>query len=308
MFWCNENDTLSITATPVLSTTVNYYLDYYGPNGLVNDFINVVVVYVAGVQQTTTLNGLGSSYGYFGLHLKSTVTTTLAMSLQNQTFADVFCHLPLANFSSNYQSVIGARILGSSLMFTNTAAVLNLGGEISGYQTAQNEQWMNYVNTNSVFSLVSSLPDAETKNMSQGLFGFLKPTQTEDFDYKTHLALDIAGNIIGSSYPVDSPGSFLVMVGNCTTPAGCLGYTTMCNSIEYQTKDVWRETDYARTSEAEYQAALNVIKTLQQFHENPLHLSELWSGIKRAVGDIASGFIKYGVPIIQTAQTIAKLL
>jgi hypothetical protein len=266
------------------------------------------VTYVAGVQQTTTLYAPGGEYGYYGLHMKSNVTTTLAFAMSNTVYSDCFCHLPLANFSLNYQSVIGARILGSSLMFTNTAAVLNLGGEISGYQTAQNEQWMNYVNTNSVFSLVSSLPDAETKNMSQGMFGFIKPTQTEDFDYKTHLVLDIAGNIISSSYPIDAPGSFLVMVGNCTTPAGCLGYTTMCNSIEYLTKDVWRETDYARTSEADYQAALNVIKTLEQFHENPLHLSELWSGIKKAVGDIAGGFIKYGVPIIQTAQTIAKLL
>jgi len=136
----------------------------------------------------------------------------------------------------------------------------------------------------------------------------LKPTETEDFDYINNLDFDANGNLRDSTYPIDQQRSFLIIVGNCAAPAGCLGLYTVACGIEYLTSDTWRETEKAVVDHLIYDNAINIMKDLVQFHENPLHLSDLWKGIKTTVGKVVKGVVDYGLPIAKMVKTVAGLI
>jgi hypothetical protein len=307
--WCDSGDTLVVNVTVASAVTVQTAVDYYGSNGLFADYNIVDNAFVGAGTASITVKTAAMPGGYYGLGIAAPLVADYGSVTINSIIiagsGSCWAHQPIPGFEYNVESVQGARIIGASTMFTNTAAMLNLGGQCAMYQSAESEEWQSYAITN-LYSVLAGLNDSKAFNMANGIYGFLKPTQTEDFDYKCHLTIN-NGLVVDSFYPVDNSGSFLVMVANCPSAAGCIGYVTLRDSVEYLTLDVWRETKYAEVNSVVYSRALETLKMLPQFHENPLHLSDLWSGIKSVVSDIGRGFIDYGIPIAQTAMTIAKM-
>jgi hypothetical protein len=193
-------------------------------------------------------------------------------------------------------------------MFTNTAAELNLGGTIAAVQTGEADHWLDYLSTGGVLGTISKQIDSKIMNMSNGMYGFLKPTGPEDFHYKEDIDLNASGIMVDSTYSIDKPGSFLIMCPNCPTAAGCSGYYTISYAIEYITPDPWREVEYATVNEIEFGNALNQIRLLPQFHENPLHLSDLWEGIKSVGSTILNGVKEYGPMVLTAVKGLAKVM
>jgi len=308
LLWCDAGDVYSINLQTDTNGAVTVGGDIYTNTG--HSVTQQSVIFIAGSPQTLTIKAAGGTLGgYYGLSLL-VPTTGMTVTINQLTIVGTgasFGHQPLPNFAANAPSVDGCRVLASSLMFTNTASVLNLGGEIAGYQTAEGDHWMNYPNTNSTFKTVSNLSDAVVMNMSHGMYGFLKPTEVEDFDYQNHLTYNAANVLIDSTYSIDEAGSFLIIVGDCAVAAGCLGYYSVDCGLEYLTDDTWRDTAKADVDYRVYDEAVNRLKYLDQFHENPLHLSDLWSGIKKVATDIGKGIMDYGIPIAKVVKSVASM-
>jgi hypothetical protein len=308
--WCDTCDELQVTVVSILSAgTVTPTMDYFGPDGLVIGFSSLfATTLVVGTPEILTLKAAGSPAGYYALHLSGTSATSgFSWQVYNYNLGGIgscFAHLALPGLSSNYQAVAGCRILGTSLMYTNTAAAIQLGGTVAMTQTNADDSWLSYVNTTSVLSLISKETDSKTLNTTNGMYGFLKPTDPTDFDYKTHTKLGPTGSIIDSYYPIDEQGSFIAQAVLVPAVAGAAGYYTVNNNVEYLTEDVWRATSPALASVRDFSVALDRIKNIDPFHENPLHLSEIWNGLKNAVSGVSQAVMKYG----PNAMKIASLL
>lgn len=304
--WCNINDSLDVTTTVSNTGVVEFGGDYYGPNGLVPGYTEIQTpILTTGVPSVINIKPSGFQAGYYSVSILTPIANAVTVTARVSGGGAVFAHLPLPGYASNYTAAEGCRILGASMMLTNTAPMLNLGGTVTAVQTDVGDDWQDFVSATSSLSLISRLSDSKTLNTSHGMYGFLKPTDPTDFNYQSHLKVNAAGVIIDSSYPIDLPGSFMVMCVNVPGGgAGAAGYYTVNASVEYLTEDVWRHTDVPNCSADEYRRALIQLKYIDQFHENPLHVKEIWESIKKGASTVAGAALKYG----PTALKLAALL
>jgi len=311
--WVDVGDQITVTAScSAGSNAIFFGLDYYGSSGYISGLYDTAST-LTSTPIVITMKVAGSlTSGYYSFYLRNPaaagVVTVTISNLNISGSGSTFCHLPVPYFANNIASVTGTRIIGESLMFTNTAAELNLGGEIASVQTGEADHWLDYVTASGSFALVAKEADSRTMNMKNGMYGFLKPTDPRDFDFYDDVDLNPANLIVDSTYSIDRPGSFLIMSGNCATAGGCLGYITIRASLEYMTTDPWREVDYSKTTEVQYTKALNYIKYLDQFHENPWHLSDLWSQVKQIGKDVVQGVKDYGPTVMNIASMLGKAI
>jgi len=312
--WCDAYDTYSVTVTPTFTGNLQMISDtYYTGSGYVNAGLGQIFAVTTGTPFVAIVkNSSGGTPnltpGYYGLAFACPAggSITLTSGVISGTGAS-FGHRAIPNFDVNAASCEGTRILAASLMYTNTAAQLNLGGDIVMTQTDKGDNWMNYISTD-LFTTVANLSSSHPMNLSHGGYGWLRPTETADFEYKTHLEYDSAGRLRDSAYPIDEQGSFMIMVTSCPDPLGAIGYYTIAPGIEYLTNDTYRDVEFASVHYRVYEEAINYLKCLQQFNENPLHISDLWREIKNTISGAIKGFIDYGLPVAKTALSIAALM
>jgi hypothetical protein len=301
-------------------------LDGYGAEGFASDAYSGNVVLTSSASQTINITvpaGYASvtAAGYYAprfviLSPNAAVGTVAVVTVTNLRVEDVvqsatygtshFCHQTVPYLSSNAGSTRGIRMAGLSLMYTNTSAEIQLGGTISAYQSGTDDNWQNYIaaNQQSSLQLVSSAQDSVTLNASRGMYGFMKPTDERDFEFKDDLIVDASGNITDTSFSLDSNDSFIVMVINNPNPAGASGYYTFRYAIEYLTADPWRSTGVSMIDEALSSQAIARIRDIPQFYENATHWSDIFNKVKSVVSSVASAAVKYGPWLLKGAAML----
>lgn len=246
--------------------------------------------------------------GYYSLHLFATFAapTTFSVSATSTCTSAMFCHRPIPGFASNQMAIDGIRMTGVAAMYTNNAAPLQRAGTIAGFQVPKETDWQQYVGT---LSLVSKSNGARTMEIQNGLYGFLKPTENEDFELQDVFATDpVSGTITASYFSLRNPKSFLILRGSVVPSDGRSGYFTISNSVEYLTSDVWRQLDIPRTDADIYKKALSEIKGIDQWHENPLHIKELFSKILNGSLDVAKSVQKYLPGALAIGDIMSQML
>jgi len=210
-------------------------------------------------------------------------------------------HLP--DFDNNAPSVKSIRISAASMMYTNDASPLNRQGKIAMIQSPEGSSWTDLVGP---FTLVSELQGAVIKNAEKGAYGFLKPTKEDDFTAQKFTKC-YGPDIVDSCYPL-SGDAFLAMTMEVKDLDGQDGYWTFAWGIEYYTTDVWRTISPPVIAAHDYEAGLEFIKSIPQFHENPTHLSDLWNSIKSAAKTVIGGIKQYGPMVMSGAQMLGSLI
>jgi hypothetical protein len=310
--WCDKGDTYVINATLNFTAQLTVGVDYFGSQGLVTSYKETVQTFTSGTPANITLKDVTDGAGYYSVYLiDSGLSSNITLTINSLTISgngSSLGHRALPGFGTNFAAQLGTRILGQSLMFTNTAPMLNLGGTVCGFQAGDSEHWLDYISTTSTFSQCSKVADSVSMNASKGMYGFMKPIQPSDFEFQNYVDLDSSGAIEDCYYPIDDVKSFLVVVLTIPVAAGCAGYFTSRYSIEYLTEDTWRETEYSTVPEQAYSEALNLLRRIDQFHENPLHWSDIWNGIKKAVSTVARAVTTYGPMAMNIAKTVGALV
>jgi hypothetical protein len=306
-FWADAGQTVRLTVNNVTpgslfpSLSIVFFLDSYDNEGVHPNVLNILSNTSLAI---TTLTLSITSSGYYCPHV--TVTNgsypnpNMAKVNFNYSVTDTgtshFCHLSIPGLNNNLGAVKGIRMLGLSLMYTNTSAAIQLGGTISGFQAGTDDNWQNYVSTASSgsLSLFASVQDSTTLNAARGMYSFLKPTDPRDFDFKDDLVTNVQGQPINTNFELDANDSFVAFVMNNPNSEGTSGYHTIRYAVEYLTNDPWRSTGVSYVDESLASQAIAKIRDFQQFHENPLHWSDLWSGIQKAVKTVANAVVDYG--------------
>lgn len=206
-------------------------------------------------------------------------------------------HRPMPGLADRY-SVNAIRINGVSLMVTPDGVQATKGGTIVGAQVEPNalpEGFVSNCGGASVLDLLGNAPNPDNRTFAKGGYAFHKPCTNTAYDIRTVFKYNnsYTPTALGTpqssaiadfvSYIDDQDGWLMYGVqvptsddtfGNSPYPGG-LCHVTYAFSIEYRCTDVWVGRAMPQGGPSEYDELMSLVSRAPQFHENPLHISDL---------------------------------
>jgi len=187
----------------------------------------------------------------------------------------------LASFEDVEDMVETFRANGMMLMFSNTANKLYQNGDICGWQVPKSQAYQ-LVAQKGYRSLVTAPGGSGNYLAEKGLMGFYKPSAATDMQF---LAVGSEGTEQASkSYPIVPVSDFLAICANIPTKEGRVGRWTLAVNAEGRAETPWfaHTLDDANTR-ATCLRALDLVASVPQWHENPLHISDISKALKAGV-------------------------
>lgn len=251
----------------------------------------------------TTL-GLPSGYYAFGVMYESAVHI---LNATYSTTSSVFAHRPAGTLDNSVLAVGRTRVISASLMYTNTSSPLNRQGNIAGIQFGREMEWYDFAALG--YDEVANRNDSTMRPLDNGMYGWLKPTDPDDFNLKV-------GNVIKDAtlqwggYDLDDNSEYLLMIARCDLVAGRDGQVTICHHVEYETTDTWRSQKNPNADPETYNEAMLVLSAMSQFSSNAGHLQAFGSRVAQMLGRGLRAF-ELNVPkvvewAVKNGPTIAK--
>jgi hypothetical protein len=202
------------------------------------------------------------------------------------TSSMMWAQLALPNLEDVIQQVKSYTITALSLMYTNTASPLNRQGQIVGLQLPRGANPLTFIE----FDELANDAKAKIMDVVNGMYGFAKPTNQTDFD-KQVFQFAASFSRIDQDYvfPLIPESDFLVINAQVVDPNGRQGYWTFDHNVEYISISQWADLRSPAVEFKELEASLAMMSQIPQWHENSLHLSDIWDGIKNVASKVWEG-------------------
>jgi hypothetical protein len=283
----------SSSATPKVKSSSNLKLPRDGGSGTFNFTITQ-----------------GGYYAFVIENLDSAGATILLSNFSFSGTVSCFGHQCAKDFEKNVGSASSIRINAASIMYTNTAPKFFREGKVVGYQVPQGDDWKKWID----ISDTGSAMGAVEKTADKGIYGFLKSTQPEDFKMAVYTHVDTTGAILDSFRPLNQKSAFLVVNIRCTvattvtesTSLAQDGYWTISSVMEYETSDSYRDVAHPTFTEADYKLGAEYAGRLVQWHENPMHIKDLWGAITKGARNVFNGIVQYAPKVAKVVSTIGE--
>jgi hypothetical protein len=242
------------------------------------------------------------SYGPFLVPSGSAIDMDVDVTIYNtNTYGMAWAHKAapqIAQFKDNIQTF---DVLGSSLMYTNTASPLNRQGKIVARELPSKTMWSAFTD----FDTVANMSLAVVKDAPLGMYGFIRPEGDDlgnfvTLQYDTNNAADTDDEFLFHLFP-DEP--YLIIHASVNTAAGRDGYLTRNISIEYTSLSMFIDQIEGDVDEDDLKHALKLLAKIPQFHDNPFHFSDVWDWIKDTAKDVWSA-VKEVAPIAMAAAPL----
>lgn len=315
-YWFDQDMKIDIgyssTYAPANLVGLSIAMDMWTKGGVQPDVVTANSATAAG---TVTLNINESGYYCLKLLLDISAQSSVAFSITSMTYSSqsadvpaIFGHQAVPGYVTNFGSVNAYRVTGLALMYSNTSANISLQGSIAGYQIPLGEHWSTMIDQNPYTALTNKGPKMKKMNASTGMYAFVKPASSEDWEYRSY-TLWRNGILYDSYWPIDDKDtSKLILVSNIVDFAGRSAEYTLYYNIEYQTTDQWKNPQFAPLDGGIAKEALKHIRGLPQYAENPLHIAKIWDAIKSAAKAVVNGIVKYGPKAVELAGTAASMM
>jgi hypothetical protein len=176
-----------------------------------------------------------------------------------------------------------------SLWYENTAQSGSKCGSIYSEQEPGSTHWL---------ATANNLDGYVERNISKeilaehGAYSFRKPT-TQCFDFRNyHKVSDSTGAITDTFWPINHEYQRLTMV--LDVPLTDLGNSQsglwkITNAMEWVTMDPTRSIGVSRYASKVGLAAIDAVKNMRQHYENSVHIKDILSAAKKAVGYASKG-------------------
>jgi len=244
---------------------------------------------------------------YYAISLVNTAASAVAVSNFQCALAssgDSFSHRSLPQYNLNATSAANVRILSESLMFTNTTPPIDRGGQIFILQSSAAVDWREFSTEPRKVETSNGAMKFEAKN---GVYGWLRPTQPSDFNFRQEL--DVEGSVVMSSFfQLRNDSAYLVVRGLLAPTTTQTGLWTLGYGVEFETTNVWRLIEKPTASAGVYEQALVHLKDVPQFSENPSHISKLLASIGKVVRGTVGAVKKYGPLAMDIAELATPFL
>jgi len=271
----------AVTFTMALTETVAGYVTYVA----LQDGLPTAEVKVNFTASTTlTFNVATSAYYAFTMNASTAVNNIVTMTIASN--GGVFCHNPMPGVNAVLASVQAARIYAASLMLTDEASDLTNQGKVVIYQASQGQEWQDYVSfstAGSLFSAVASSNTSHVERLADGIYGYLKPTSSKDFDMESFIEVDVGDTVNDAWFNISPKHAFLVAYAQATASGAGDCYATFSYHVEYETDNVFIDAAPPTANARSLERGMELIAYLPQFSCNPLHLKEIWGAIKQGL-------------------------
>lgn len=266
------------------------------------DAIDGVVTITSGAPDQGTFDIHESAYYGFemGLSHCDISSSDITFSLIKYT-ADVpvFCHQDLPDMDENIGSAEGIRTLAATGLYTNTSPTLADGGKITGFQFKNTEAWYDVA----TFDEMAKRNDAYNGKAKDGIYGFLRPSDEKDFERSKSYRLK-NGVLANVGYPLMPEGDYLGFCVSIDKKEDRSGRITLSFALDFSTTDTWRPISADRIDPKIFKDAILATARLPQFHENPLHLKDIFAFIKKAANKV----VEYGPQAMNIARMVSGMI
>jgi hypothetical protein len=200
-------------------------------------------------------------------------------------------------------SINGHRILAGACMYTNTSNPLDRGGQIISASLGANLDWRNFI----TLAGISSVNGSCMKEAKNGVFAHLKPGSSKDFNMQTTFSCTNS-TLSDSWFSLRPTCNYIGNVASILTTDGQLGVLTYGIMFEYPSENKMLDARRPMDSVATMTMALNALKGIPQFTENPTHYLQALLGAKRGVGHLLRAVEQYGPSIVAGARRTRRWL
>lgn len=215
-----------------------------------------------------------------------------------------WAHKPLPHYTDIVAASGSIRVVGASMMYTNTADQLTRGGKLAMAQYGGSKSWTELITTFDNFADVQT--GTRSVDAVNGVYGFLKPSGTADFEWDQDTVYK--QNNLFLRFQLRTAQSFLGVMLDVSNPSGRQGVWKMGFGCEMQTQNSVFIVAPPRATIFQFQGAMEKLKKIPQWHENPSHLSDIFNAIKSGAGKLVKGIMTYGPMIMKVASTIGEFM
>lgn len=236
--------------------------------------------------------------GYYSIELIT--GDTMSFSFSFETSSSFFCHNCIPSIDTQLSGLLWSRINAGSLLFTNTSAEIAKNGNIIMAQLPCAQPWYNYITE---YDALAAYPTATTLSYETGGYGFWKPKGIQDFEFVTQVTSS-SGVVDSCYYPLtpahDYLGFFVQCDNNGVTGNGTQATIVPCWHMEFSSSNQFHLLRPVKGNSNALTRDLQRLRTVAQFHENPLHISDLMNALK-TTGRVA---LKYAPSLIKALTAV----
>lgn len=260
----------------------------------------LTAVAYSGTAPGSSASMLVTAAGYYSFSVACAANAQAAVTLNFNGTGSIIGFQPLPGIDPLLNSIEAIRVPSVALMVTPHPSTLYEGGQISGIQLPAGVDPMGAILGRDPFTEWSGSANARTMQLKKGMYAFMKPTDMRDFDLACPARI-VEEELFNCYNPIYPPGGWLVMATSAgavsgSYPAG-VAHVTRFYGTEFRTTNIWFQQMSPQLTPHDWDAALELVRVAEQFHENPLHFKDIVNFIGRA-----------GKSALRMAPTLLKLL
>jgi hypothetical protein len=230
--------------------------------------------------------------GYYTFAISNTSGTANTYSAQINGTGDVWAHQSMPFVDNHLVDFNRVRVLAVSALVSNCASALNREGIVYAAQLPGAKLWFQ----NQSITNISNARTAFVAPLEKGVYGYLKPSGSDDFAYQT-AAMTENGIVSSTGYRLDMGYSYLAYTMT-TSQVGTVWpgidlVLTVSVALEMVTDDQFFEAHVSEFSVVQFQTAMEKLSVMEQFHENPSHESWIQSNLKMGLSWLNNNGQKY---------------
>lgn len=241
-----------------------------------------------------TFDWLVKAPGYYHFTVQAH-SNPCALSMEIITTGNCPCyeHKPITRIEDFRNIISQARVTAVSSLITFASSNVINGGLSTSIQSRGDVPWI----TLNGYDVIAVKPNANNIPWKLGLYGYLKPSKVEDFNYYD-VFVNEGGMLIDAYYPIIPSGDYItqcvVIPDGSTTVNPGFGRIRPCHTIEFPVDTPWVEASLPTITAAHYTLAMSHIRHADQFFENSNHIRSLKAAISRIIPMILGGNINVG--------------
>jgi len=231
---------------------------------------------------------------------------TIAAAFTNPVVRAVGNHAVWRHYGlGDYEDVAGLievfRANGMLLMFSNTANELYKNGDVAGWQAPKSSSY-HALALRGYGHLVRAPGGSGNFMAKTGLMGFYKPSAPSDMSFVA-VSADYEGEDKVDFFPVQPASDFLAICVSIPNEGGRAGRWTLSVNAEGRTDSPWFAHILDDTSSRPVcEAALDLVRTIPQWHENPLHIADIGKALQKGVEWMRN----HEAPLAETFENLAQ--
>ncbi len=212
-------------------------------------------------------------------------------STGNSHTAPMWSVLPIPGLVAKADTVQSISVVSSALLLTNKAKVVDMNGTVVMAQMPKAVPFWQIVQSDvlTVHDTVSrqTFNRREIENLKTGAYVWSKPADLNDFRFRTPDAVSWQSSTRSSLITDLSLVSECILVSfrvevQGTDPQGASFNLTAGYGLNFMSTDPWYGSNISELSDQHRSDILEILKRVEQFHENPFHFSSVLNWLKKA--------------------------